>query len=81
MNETHLHHDCGECSSQQWQKLSSGYYVFGDQKPDSISTKLSSYQSISLSSYSTNFNVHDSLAFRSSASTAMAKNLEFPDNY
>src|SRR5205085_8153186 len=41
----------------------------GDQEADSISTELSSYQGIFLSSYSTNFNVHYSLAFRSSAST------------
>src|SRR5205085_12276642 len=39
-----------------------------DQEADSISTKLSSHQGIFLASYSTNFNVHYSLAFRSSAS-------------
>jgi hypothetical protein len=43
-----------------------------NQKADRISAELSSYQGIFLSSYSTNFNVHCSLAFRSSASTCDA---------
>src|SRR5438874_8108023 len=43
-----------------------------DQEADSISTKLSSYQGICLSSYSTNFNVHYLLAFPCSASTRAA---------
>ena len=37
-----------------------------------IRAELSSYQGIFLSSYSTNFNVHYSLAFRSPASTRAA---------
>src|SRR6266567_1379634 len=49
-----------------------------DQEADSISTELSSHQGILLSSYSTNFDVHCSLAFRSSASIRDTCNSELP---
>jgi len=43
-----------------------------DQEADSISPELSAQQGIFLPSYSTNFNVHYSLGFRTSASTRAA---------
>ena len=70
-----------QCPSQQCRNKVRAIMFLTDQETDSISTELSSQQGIFLSSHSTNFNVHYSLAFRTSASTRGAQSLKPPNNY